>query len=98
MIGAECENANVKAGVNSKYVSKVINEAYGCNFRAFINEIRIREAQRRLLDTDRYGSFTIKAIAESVGYKSHANFILLFKKYVGISPSQYQKMATEDKE
>ncbi len=85
-------------GVNSKYVSKVINEAYGCNFRAFINEIRIREAQRRLLDTDRYGSFTIKAIAESVGYKSHANFILLFKKYVGISPSQYQKMATEDKE
>ncbi len=97
MIGAECENANVKAGVNSKYVSKVINEAY-CNFRAFINEIRIREAQRRLLDTDRYGSFTIKTIAESVGYKSHANFILLFKKYVGISPSQYQKMATEDKE
>lgn len=85
-------------GVNSKYVSKVINEFYGCNFRAFINEIRIREAQRRLLDTDKYGSFTIKAIAESVGYKSHANFILLFKKYVGLSPSQYQKMATKENE
>ena len=80
-------------GVNSKYVSKVINEYYGCNFRTFINEIRVREAQRRLLDTAGYGCYTIKAIAESVGYKSHANFILIFRKHVGITPSQYQKMA-----
>lgn len=82
-------------GYNSKYVSKVINDTYQCNFRAFINEFRIKEAQKRLLNTKEYGNYTINAIAQSVGYKSHANFILLFKKHVGISPSAYQKMAKE---
>lgn len=82
-------------GYNSKYVSKVINDTYQCNFRTFINEFRIKEAQKRLLNTNEYGNYTINAIAQSVGYKSHANFILLFKKHVGISPSAYQKMAKE---
>ena len=82
-------------GYNSKYLSKVINDTYQCNFRTFINEYRIKEAQKRLLNTKEYGNYTINAIAQSVGYKSHANFILLFKKHVGISPSAYQKMAKE---
>ena len=82
-------------GYNSKYISKVINDTFQCNFRTFINEFRIKEAQKRLLNTKEYGNYTINAIAQSVGYKSHANFILLFKKHVGISPSAYQKIAKE---
>lgn len=84
-------------GYNSKYLSKVINDTYQCNFRTYINEFRIKEAQARLLDTQRYGQYTIAAIAQSVGYRSHANFIQLFKKAVGISPSAYKKMTEEMK-
>lgn len=82
-------------GSNSKYVSQIINEIYGKNFRTFINEYRIREACKRLLDHEQYGTYTIRAIGESVGYKSHTNFTDLFKKITGITPSLYQKLAKE---
>lgn len=83
-------------GSNSRYVSQVINDTYGKNFRTFINEYRIRESQLRLLNTAEYGNYTIKAIAESVGYKSHTNFIVIFRKITGITPSMYQSIAKED--
>ena len=82
-------------GSNIRYVSQVINDAYHKNFRTYLNEYRVREAQLRMMDTEKYGNYTIKAIAESVGYKSQPNFIAIFKKMTGISPSIYQKMAKE---
>ena len=82
-------------GSNSRYVSEAINEEYGKNFRTYLNEYRIKEAMRRLADTEHYGSFTIKAISESVGYKSQANFISVFTKVTGMKPSIYQKISKE---
>ena len=85
--------------VNSrtKYVSQVINECYGKNFNIFINEYRIKEACRKLIDVDNYGSYTIAHIAESVGFKSNANFNVTFKKMTGITPSMYQSIAKKRK-
>lgn len=80
-------------GSNTSYVSQAINEYYHVNFRNLVNRYRIREAQIRLLDTRKYGHLKIKAIAESVGYKSMTNFIDLFKTATGMTPSVYQKMA-----
>ncbi len=80
---------------NSRYVSEAINEGYGKNFRTFLNEYRINEAMRRLADSEHFGGFTIKAIAESVGYKSQANFITVFTKTTGMKPSMYQKISKE---
>lgn len=82
-------------GSNTRYVSHIIHERYNKTFPAFLNEYRIKEAQIRLLDTENYGNYTIKAIAESVGYKSMSGFISIFKNYTGISPAIYQKMASE---
>lgn len=81
---------------NTKYVSWVINDTYNKNFRTFINEYRIREASKRLLNTEKYGSLTIQAIAEDVGFKSVTNFVVSFKRNVGITPSLYQKMARKE--
>lgn len=83
-------------GSNSRYVSQIINETYGKNFRTFVNEFRIREASRRLLDTARYGNFTIKGVGESVGFKSYANFTETFRKITGMTPSVYLKLAREE--
>ncbi len=83
-------------GSNSRYVSQIINETLGKNFRSFISEYRINEAQLRLLDTNNYGNYTIRAIGESVGYKSQANFIDAFRRQTGMLPSIYQKMAQGD--
>lgn len=84
-------------GSNSRYVSQIINETYNKNFRTFVNEYRIKEARLRLMNTEQYGNYTIKTIAESVGYKSHTSFIDIFKKTTGITPSIYQKLAKESK-
>ena len=78
---------------NYKYVSQVINQVFQKNFHALLNEYRISEACRRIIDTEQYGHLTIEAIAESIGFKSRTSFIATFKKIVGIPPSEYQKMA-----
>lgn len=82
-------------GSNARYVSHIIHETYNKSFPAYLNEYRIREAQIRLLDVENYGNYTIKAISESVGYKSLSGFISIFKSHTGMSPAIYQKMASE---
>ena len=86
---------------NTKYVSWIINDTYKKNFKTLLNEHRIREACRRLADTEHYGNMTIQAIYEELGYNSAASFIQSFKKVNGITPSMYQKLrqqAVDDSE
>lgn len=83
-------------GSNSKYVSQVINDSFKKNYNAFVNSYRIQMARERLIDVEKYGNYTIKGIAESVGFKSPTTFINVFKKTVGLTPSMYQNMAKND--
>ena len=80
-------------GSNRNYVSQVINEQLGKNFSNFVNEYRIQEACLRLNDTANYGQFTMRAIGESVGFKSYTTFVSVFRKLTGLTPAQYQKEA-----
>lgn len=79
-------------GSNTKYVSWIINDTYKKNFKTLLNEHRIREACRRLSDSEHYGNMTIQAIYEELGYNSAASFIQSFKKVNGMTPSMYQKL------
>ena len=78
-------------GYNSKYVSKAINDMSGKNFRTFLAEYRVREAQRRLTDRDNFDNYTNEAIGEQVGFCSRSNFIATFKKITGLTPKEYQR-------
>lgn len=84
-------------GSNSKYVSQAINETFGKNFSAYINEYRVNLACQRLSDTGGFGHYTVKAIGESVGFKSQSTFINVFRKMTGMTPSVYQKIAEMEK-
>ena len=77
-------------GSNSKYVSLVINDTFHKIFKNYVNDYRIRLACLRMADTGTYGSYTLNAIAESVGFKSYTTFVELFRKVVGITPSMYK--------
>ncbi len=77
---------------NTKYVSFVINETYGKSFKTYLNEYRIAEACRRLVDQDNYGNFTIRAIHQELGFKTAASFVAAFRKVIGMTPSEYKKM------
>ena len=83
-------------GSNGRYVSIVINDHYGKSFTDLVNEYRVKKACERLEENARSGQFTIAAIGHSVGYKASSTFIAQFRKYTGLTPSVYQKFATED--
>ena len=85
------------ADSNTTYVSQVINEQYGMTFSNLLGSFRVREACRRMTDHEHYGNVTIEAIATSVGFKSRTAFFNAFKRETGLTPSEYQRMATSQK-
>ena len=85
-------------GSNQKYVSQTINDGFGCNFNTFLNKYRIREACRRLNDQEKFGRYTMDALANSLGFKSRTTFTSAFKSYTGQTPSEYMRMARQSHE
>ena len=79
----------VRVGSNQKYVSYAINQVHGKTFKTLLNEYRIKEATRRLTDTEHYGNITIQGIYQELGYNSATSFIQAFKKINGTTPSQF---------
>lgn len=80
-------------GTRSRYVSQAINEHSGGNCVRLLSQLRIREACRRFADVGEYGSWTVEAVAQSVGFQSRTSFTKLFKQITGLTPSAYQRMA-----
>ena len=80
-------------GSNTAYVSQVINEKPGQTFNTLVGKYRIKEACRRLNDTKNFGHLTLETISEGVGFKSRTTFVTTFKRLVGLTPSEYAKMA-----
>ena len=74
---------------NRHFVSQVINQYYKTNFFDFINENRIEEA-KRLLISDSH-ELNIIEIAYAVGYNNKVTFNTVFKRFTGITPSEYRK-------
>ena len=64
-------------GINQRQISDDIYEKYKCNFKTYINRIRITEAQRLLKETE----LNISEIAYNVGYSSPNNINRVFKKH-----------------
>jgi len=73
---------------NRHFVSQVINQYYKTNFFDFINANRIDEA-RRLLVSDH--ELNIIEIAYAVGYNNKVTFNTVFKRFTGVTPSEYRK-------
>ncbi|WP_418878332.1 helix-turn-helix domain-containing protein [Xylanibacter rarus] len=78
---------------NVNYVSHTINKIFGNSFSDMLNCYRTKEACRRLSNIASYGNLSIDGIAKGLGYKSRTNFTAVFKKYIGMTPSEYQKIA-----
>lgn len=74
-------------------LSAAINEHNGNNFFDYINKLRIEELKTTLLD-DNKKNLTLFAIARESGFKSNSSFYRVFKKYVGVTPSQFIEQHT----
>jgi AraC-like DNA-binding protein len=78
-----------------KIISTTINNKLGKNFNALLSEYRIKEACKKLANPNVTNTLTIEAIGQSVGYQSRTYFNSIFKKETGLTPSQYQSLASK---
>lgn len=76
-------------GIPQKQVSQVINEHWQKNFPQLLSEYRIREACKRMQDTQDYGNYTIEGIGKSVGFHTRSNFFATFKRVTGLTPTEF---------
>ncbi|MCP4457827.1 MAG: helix-turn-helix transcriptional regulator [Cytophagales bacterium] len=76
--------------IHPNHLSQVINEELNINLYDFVNGYRVEEFKKRLTE-DESRKFTLLAHAYDSGYSSKSSFNEVFKKFTGLTPSQYQK-------
>ena len=79
-----------QVNIPTHHLSQVINEKLECNFLDFINQYRVKEAQKMLVDP-KLNHYTVVSIAYEAGFNSKSTFYTAFKKYTAMTPSQYKK-------
>lgn len=81
------------AGMTSAAFCRFFKAKTGYNFVDVLNDIRIGNASRMLIDT----THTVAEIAYQSGFKNISNFNRTFKQKKGCSPKQYREAYTEKK-
>jgi len=75
-------------GISPHHLSQIINEQCQSNFYDYVNRYRVELAADSLLAN---GKSNIANIAFDAGFNNRASFNSAFKKYKGMTPSQYKR-------
>ena len=75
--------------LNKSYLSRAFKQEIGLSITEEINRLRIEKAQKLLKQNMR-----ICDVAEQVGFSDPSYFTRVFKKVVGVNPSEYVQMNT----
>ncbi|OPJ61553.1 response regulator transcription factor [Clostridium oryzae] len=75
--------------VSSYYLSRMFTKELGKNFVDYLNEVRIEKAKEYLKE-DYHKTYEV---ADMVGIKDPHYFSKLFKKYTGLTPSEFKDKA-----
>jgi AraC-like DNA-binding protein len=86
LISLERMSKNIK--IPEKLLSQVINQSSGLNFNDFINKYRVENAKKMMLADD---SRKVLEIAYECGFNSKTTFNSAFKKFTGVTPSEFKK-------
>lgn len=84
------ETISEKYFLSPFYFSRTFKEITGFHFVEYVNNVRIKEAKKLLLNTN----MTISDISDAVGFKSNTHFGRVFKNIEGVSPSLYKKKSS----
>lgn len=82
------EDIAEKIGISYSYLRKLVKEETGNSLIDNVNILRIEEVKRLLLHSD----LSISQITEEVGYRNIQSINRFFKKYEGISPSEFKNL------
>ncbi|EMF0465823.1 helix-turn-helix domain-containing protein, partial [Enterococcus hirae] len=74
-------------GYNKKYLSNLLKNKTGSSFQELIDQKRLSEAKRLMLETND----SLSTIALKIGYKSVPSIFKLFQKETGKTPDYFRK-------
>lgn len=81
-----------KLETTPKYFSNYFKKTFGVNFVEYLNKVRLSHAKDMLKRTE----WSVSEIGEKTGYLNSSTFTSTFKKYYGISPSEYRRNKQTD--
>jgi len=81
------ESVAEELGVSASYLSRKFKEITNHTFLELLNEHRIQQSVK-LLNT---GKFRVSEIGEQVGFNEYKHFYAVFKKFTGLTPSDFTK-------
>ena len=76
--------------ISRSQLSILINAGIGDNFYDFINKYRVEQVKKLMTDPQ-MKNFNMLGIALEAGFKSKSTFNLIFKRFTGLTPSEYRK-------
>ena len=80
-----------RLNLHPNYISRIINEQFQMSYNDFVNRHRIEEAKKKLKEENEK-SRTILEIMYDTGFYSKSVFNTAFKKFTGMTPSEYRRM------
>lgn len=94
-VGITIKVLSKELGINRTYLSNFINEMYGTNFNGWINELRVKEAKKKMCESP---ELSLSEVADFVGFADSAHFSKQFKQNEGVSPSVWRRNRAHGKE
>lgn len=79
-----------ETGIPAYLLTHYINRSLDTSFSELINQKRI-EACCSMMESGQYKHLTLEGLAELCGFNNRNSFSAAFKKFKGMTPSQYQK-------
>lgn len=76
-----------KIHINSAYLSRKFHEEVGMGFSEYLNDFRLKKAQKMLIE---FPELSISSISEKCGFNSQHYFSQMFRKLTGHSPRDYR--------
>jgi AraC-like DNA-binding protein len=76
-----------QTGINQRRITSYIQKSFGCNFKTYVNRLRINESKRLLVESE----LNMGETAFKVGFSNQTHFNRVFKNFEGISPSEYRE-------
>ncbi|MDY8135148.1 AraC family transcriptional regulator [Aquimarina sp. 2201CG5-10] len=83
---------------NSKYLSKIVNTYKKKSFSLYVNELRVDYAIEKLKTDKKFKNYTIRAIAQEIGFNTAEAFSKAFYKKHGIHPSYFIKQLEKEQQ
>lgn len=89
--GLSIQELAEQMGMSRHTLSQVLNTRIQKNFYDFVNHYRVEECKRQILDPENK-HLKIQVIGENCGFSSKSSFYQVFRKFTGMTPTEFRKL------